>query len=151
MGLDAEGYGFPEHQRTLKRLIDDIRVLSPAGVERAAQGWDEHTTGQGLKALHEAEKAALHAIERADEGPAWDEVRRNVFGMTESGGALISWKAEHGDIGHKAEDAAFMAALGLVAGNLISQEHAAILMRPMSEALPWLLPDEKQPVPENGR
>jgi hypothetical protein len=71
--------------------------------------------------------------------------------MTESGGALISWKAEHGDIGHKAEDAAFMAALGLVAGKLISQEHAAILMRPMSEALPWLLPDEKQPVPENGR
>jgi hypothetical protein len=151
MGLDAEGYGFPEHQRTLKRLVDDIRVLSPAGVERAAQGWDEHTRGQGLKALHEAEKAALHAIEKTDEGPAWDEVRRNVFGMTESGGALISWKAEHGEIGHKAEDAAFMAALGLVAGNLISQQQAATLMRPMSEALPWLLPDEKQPVPENGR
>jgi len=151
MGLDAEGYGFPAHQRTLKRLIDDIRVLSPAGVERAANGWDRHTSGQGLAALHEAEKAALHAIEKGDEGPAWDEVRRNVFGMTESGGALISWKAEHGEIGHKAEDAAFMAALGLVAGNLISQERAATLMRPMSEALPWLLPEENQPAPENGR
>ena len=147
MGLDAEGYGFPEHQRTLKRLIDDIRVLSPAGVERAAQGWDKHATGEGLKALHEAEKAALHAIEQADRGPVWDEVRRNLFGMTESGGALISWKAEHGEIGHKAEDAAFMTALALVAGELISQEQAATLMRPMSEALPWLLPEESQPAP----
>jgi hypothetical protein len=151
MGLDAEGYGFPAHQRTLKRLIDDIRVLSPAGVERAAQGWDEHATGQGLKPLHEAEKAAVHAIEKADRGPTWDEVRRNLFGMTESGGALISWKAEHGEIGHKAEDAAFMTALALVAGDLISQQQAATLMRPMSEALPWLLPDERQPVPENER
>jgi hypothetical protein len=151
VGLDAEGYGFPQHQRTLKRLIDDIRVLSPAGVERAAQGWDEHAKGQGLKALHEAEKAAVHAIEKADRGPVWDEVRSNLFGMTESGGALISWKAEHGETGHKAEDAAFMTALALVAGDLISPNQAAALMRPMSEALPWLLPDEKQPVPENGR
>jgi hypothetical protein len=71
--------------------------------------------------------------------------------MTESGGALISWKAEHGEIGHKAEDAAFMTALALVAGDLISQQQSATLMRPMSEALPWLLPDERQPVPENGR
>lgn len=147
MGLDAEGYGFPEHQRTLKRLIDDIRVLSPAGVERAAQGWDLHTSGHGLPALHEAEKAALHAIEKADRGQMWDEVRRNLFGLTESGGALVSWKAEHGELGHKAEDAAFMAALGLVAGTLISNEKAATLMRPMSEALPWLLPEETQPAP----
>ncbi|HEY3085088.1 MAG TPA: hypothetical protein VGK28_06475 [Candidatus Dormibacteraeota bacterium] len=145
MGVDAEGYGFPEHQRTLARLIDDIRVLSPAGVERAAQGWDKHARLHGLDTIHAAEKAAVHAIEKADRGAAWDEVRRNLFGMTESGGALVSWKAEHGEIGHKAEDAAFMAALGLVAGNLISNEQANTLVRPLSEALPWLLPGENQP------
>ena len=145
MSIDAEGYGFPEHQRTLARLIDDIRVLSPAGVERAAQGWDRHARLQGLQAIHEAEKAAVHAIETDGRGPAWDEVRRNLFGLTESGGALVSWKAEHGDVGHKAEDAAFMAALGLVAGNLISKEQQAALMRPLAEALPWLLPEENQP------
>lgn len=145
MSIDAEGYGFPEHQKTLSRLIDDIRVLGPAGVERAAQGWDRHARLQGLQSIHEAEKAAVHAIEKADRGPAWDEVRRNLFGLTESGGALVSWKAEHGDIGHKAEDAAFMAALGLVAGNLIGKEQANALLRPMSEALPWLVPEENQP------
>ncbi len=145
MGVDAEGYGFPEHQRTLARLIDDIRILSPSGVQRAAQGWDRHARLQGLESIHAAEKAALHAIEKADRGPAWDEVRRNLFGLTESGGALVSWKAEHGEIGHKAEDAAFMAALGLVAGNLVTREQASTLVRPLSEALPWLLPEENQP------
>src|SRR4029078_8735615 len=99
-------------------------VLGPAGVERAAQGWDRHARLHGLESIHQAEKAAGHAIEKADRGPAWDEVRRNLFGMTESGDALVSWKAEHGDVGHKAEDAAFMAALGLVAGNLIGEEQA---------------------------
>jgi len=126
--------------------MDDIRILSPAGVERAAQGWDRHARLQGMQAIHEAEKAAIHAIEKADRGPAWDEVRRNLFGLTESGQALVSWKAEHGEVGHKAEDAAFMAALGLVAGNLISPEQAKTLLRPLSEALPWLLPEENQPV-----
>jgi hypothetical protein len=145
VSVDAEGYGFPEHQKTLARLIEDIRVLGPAGVERAAQGWDRHARLHGLESIHGAEKAAVHAIEKADRGPAWDEVRRNLFGLTESGGALVSWKAEHGEIGHKAEDAAFMAALGLVAGNLISKDQANTLVRPLAEALPWLLPEENQP------
>jgi hypothetical protein len=146
VSIDAEGYGFPPHQRTLARLIEDIRILSPAGVERAAQGWDRHAKLHGLQEVHEAEKAAIHAIEKADRGSAWDEVRRSLFGLTESGGALVSWKAEHGEVGHKAEDAAFMAALGLVAGDLISKKQQATLLRPMAEALPWLVPEENQPV-----
>jgi hypothetical protein len=139
MGLDADGYGFPEHEHTLVRLMDDVRVLSPVGVARVAQGWDDHVGTQGLQALHEAEKAATHAIEQADQGPAWDQVRRSLFGLTESGDALVSWKAEHGEIGHKAERAAFAAALGLVAGSRITKEQAATLMRPLAEALPWLM------------
>ena len=146
VSIDAEGYGFREHQKTIQRLIDDIRVLSPSGVERAAQGWDRHARLHGLEVIHKAEKAAVHAIEQEGRGEAWDEVRRNLFGLTESGGALISWKAEHGDVGHKAEDAAFMAALGLVAGSSIGKDEQAALLRPMSEALPWLLPEENQPV-----
>ena len=141
MNVDAEGYGFPEHQRTLTRLMDDIRVLSPSGVERVAHGWDEHVGAKGLQAFHDAEKAATHAIEQADRGAAWDQVRKSLFGLTESGDALVSWKAEHGDIGHKAEQAAFGAALGLVAGNLISKQQAATLTRPLAEALPWLNPE----------
>jgi hypothetical protein len=142
VSIDADGYGFPEHQPTLARLMEDIRVLSPAGVERVAHGWDLHVGTKALTEFQEAERAALHAIEQADRGPAWDQVRSSLFGLTESGDALVSWKAEHGDIGHKAEQAAFAAALGLVASNLISKEQAATLMRSMAEALPWLLPEQ---------
>jgi hypothetical protein len=147
MGVDAEGYGFPEHQRTIARLMEDIRILSPSGVERVAAGWDEHVGDKGLPAFREAEKVALHGIEKSDRGPAWDEVRRTLFGLTESGGALISWRAEHGELGHKAENAAFAAALALLADGLISKEHQETLLRPLAAALPWLLPDEE---PEQG-
>ncbi len=139
MGVDAEGYGFPEHRRTIARLMEDVRILSPSGVERVAQGWDEHVGEHGLAAFREAEKAALHAIEQTDRGPAWDEVRRTLFGMTESGTALVSWRAEHGEMGHKAENAAFAAALGLLADGLVGKQHQETLLRPMAEALPWLL------------
>src|SRR3984893_12164340 len=139
MGVDAEGYGFPEHQRSLARLMDDIRVLSPAGFERVARGWDEHVETKALQAFHDAEKAATHAIEQADRGAAWDLVRSSLFGLTESGDALVSWKAEHGEIGHKAERAAFAAALGLGARNLGREEQGPPLMPPLAEALPWLV------------
>jgi hypothetical protein len=117
MGIDQEGYGFPEHQRTIARLMEDVRILSPSGVERVAQGWDEHVGEHGLSEFHKAEKAALQAIEKADRGPAW----------------------EHGDMGHKAENAAFAAALGLLADGMIGKEQQHTLLRPMAEALPWLL------------
>ena len=142
MGVDAEGYGFPDGDRTLTRLVDDVRVLSPAGVERVAMGWDHHVRKDGVESIHAAEKAALHAIEKADRGPVWDQVRKNLFGLTESGNALVSWRAEHGEIGHKAENAAFMAALALVAASLITKEQSKTLLRPLAAALPWLLPDE---------
>ena len=141
MGFDAEGYGFPEHDRTLARLIADIRVMGPAGVERAAQGWDDFAAAAKHPAYHEAERVATHAIEQSDRGPAWDALRSSLFGMTESGQALVSWKAEHGDVGHKAEDAAFGAALALVASDLLTAHQFQTLVRPMGEALPWLLPD----------
>jgi hypothetical protein len=141
MSVDADGYGFPEHQQSLARLMDDIRVLSPSGVERVAQGWDHHVGTKGLQAWHDAERAAIHAIEQADKGAAWDLVRSSLFGLTESGDALVSWKAEHGEVGHKAERAALGAALGIIAGSLISKEQAAILKLPTAEALPWLKPE----------
>src|SRR5207245_8569886 len=62
MGVDAEGYGFPEHKRTIARLMDDVRVLSPAGVEPVAQRCGAHVGASGLAAFPDARKSALHAI-----------------------------------------------------------------------------------------
>ena len=127
-------------QAELERLAADLRVFDVNGIERAAWGWDEHERS-GLEAYHDAEKGALAAIERHDHGPRWEEFRRRLFGLTESAGALVNWKARHGKLGHKAETAAYGAALGLFARSSLSADQYATLVGPMAEALPWLLPD----------
>lgn len=129
----------------LERLAADLRVFDVNGIERAAWGWDRHERG-GHEAYHDAERVALGIIERHDLGPRWEEYRRRVFGLTESPGALVNWKARHGDLGHKAETAAYGAALGLFAREELSHAQYTTLVEPLAEALPWLLPD-RPPAP----
>jgi hypothetical protein len=132
-------------QSELDRLTADLRVFDANGIERAAWGWDRHEA-RGLDAYHRAEKAALAQIEQHDLGPKWEELRRALFGLTEASGALFNWKAKHGTQGHKAESAAFGAALGLFAREHLSRAQYTDLVEPMAEALPWLLPD-RPPAP----
>jgi len=127
-------------QSELDRLTSDLRVFDSIGIERAAWGWDRHEA-RGLDAYHEAERAALAQIEQHDLGPRWEELRRMLFGLTEASGALVNWKARHEQLGHKAESAAFGAALGLFAKEHLTRAQYADLVEPMAEALPWLLPD----------
>ena len=49
-------------------------------------------------------------------------------------------------MGHRAERAAFGAALGLFAKDGVSHAEYVALVEPMPEALPWLLP-ERPPQP----
>jgi hypothetical protein len=128
-------------QQERKRFITEIGAFSAAGVERAAWGWDEHGAGK-LDLFREAEQAALHAIEKADRGPAWEEFRRSIFDLTEGRKALVAWQFEHGETGHKAERAAYGAALALFARGHITADQFGTLARPLDEALPWLLPKE---------
>jgi hypothetical protein len=127
-------------QSELDRLTADLRVFDVNGIERAAWGWDQHER-RGLAVYHAAERAALALIEQHDLGPRWEDYRRTLFGLTEAAGALVNWKARHGQLGHKAERAAFGAALGLFAREHLTPEQYASLVEPLAEALPWLLPD----------
>jgi hypothetical protein len=137
-----------ETRAELERLESDLRVLSPVGIERAAWGWDRHE-GDNLAGFHAAERAALEATEAAGEGEAWDEWRRRLFYEVEGRLALEAWRAEHQRHAahvHKAERAAFGAALGIFARNKIGHTQYATLVSAMNEALPWLLP-EQPPAP----
>src|SRR3981081_286731 len=136
-------------QSELDRLTADLRVFDINGIERAAWGWDRHER-RGLDAYHSAERAALASIEQQDLGLRWEEFRRLLFGLTEAAGALVNWKARHGPLGHKAERAAFGAALGLFARAHLAPEGYVSLVEPMAEALPWLLPD-RAPAPRPAR
>src|ERR1700730_8484565 len=141
MALDAEGYGYTRTEEGLDRLINDARVLSPAGIERAAWGWDRHEDPAAMQRFREAERAALHILEQTDRGPAWEEARRKILDLTEGRTSLVSWKSEHGDIGHKAERALLGAALGIMTRDKLNHAQYVTLVRPMAEALPWLLPE----------
>ena len=138
-------------QKERERFLRELGAFSAAGVERAAWGWDQHGEGN-IGSFRDAERAALRTIEQADRGPRWDEFRRSIFDMTEGRKALVAWQFEHGEKGHKAERAAFGAALALFARDHITHEQFATLARPMDEALPWLLPKEPaHPYPEGDR
>jgi hypothetical protein len=138
-------------QKERERFHTEIGAFSAAGVERAAWGWDQHAA-DNMDVYRDAERAALHAIEKADRGPKWDEFRRSIFDMTEGRNALVAWQYEHGETGHKAERAAFGAALALFARGHITGDQFATLARAMDEALPWLLPKEPpHPYPVGDR
>ena len=141
MAVDAEGYGYRSNEEGLERLLTDARVLSPAGIERAAWGWDRHEDPAAMQRFREAERAALHILEQTDRGPAWEEARKKILDLTEARTSLVSWKAEHGDIGHKAERALLGAALGIMTRDKLSHAQYVTLVRAMAEALPWLLPE----------
>jgi hypothetical protein len=141
MAPDAEGYGYQPDEEGLDRLARDARVLSPAGIERAAWGWDRHEDAAAMQRFHDAERVALRVVEQSDRGPAWEEARRRFLDLTEGRTSLVSWKAEHGNVGHKAERALLGGALGVLTRDKLDKTTYVTLVRPMAEALPWLLPD----------
>jgi hypothetical protein len=141
MGVDAEGYGYRPGEEGLDRLLSDAHVLSPAGIERAAWGWDRHEDPALMQRFHDAERVALRATEQTDRSSAWDAARKRILDLTEGRSSLVSWKAEHGDVGHKAERAVLGSALALLTRDKLSHDQYVTLVRPMAEALPWLLPE----------
>jgi hypothetical protein len=135
--MDSDGYGYQTDDQSIGRLLDDIRTLSPSGIERVAHGWELYALPH-LERYHEAESAALEAIENAHLTTEWEALQRAVLDLTEGRSSLVSWKVEHGQTGHHAEAAALGAALALHAIGHLDRRHTETLARPMAEALPWL-------------
>lgn len=136
--MDSDGYGYTSEDRGTARLLDDMRTLSPAAIERIAHGWELHALPH-LDTYREAEAAALRAIENAHLTTEWEALQRQILDLTEGRTSLVSWKVEHGEKGHHGESAALGAALALHAQGHLDRRHAEELVRPMAEALPWLL------------
>ena len=61
-------------QNEHERLRTELGEFSAAGIERAAWGWDQYVSGD-LARFRDAERAALHGIEKADRGPAFWRAR----------------------------------------------------------------------------
>jgi hypothetical protein len=135
--MDTEGYGYKADDHGVARLLEDLRTLSPSGIERVAHGWELYGLPH-LDRYHEAESAALQAVENAHLTTDWESIQHQVLDLTEGRSSLVSWKVEHGEKGHHAEAAALGAALALHAAAHLDRAHTDTLTRPMAEALPWL-------------
>jgi hypothetical protein len=135
VSVDSDGYGRRPNQPAVERLVEDCRTLGPAGIERIAAAWDRRSPDR----YKDAEREALHLVESKGRTAAWDELRNRLLGLTESGVALVAWRAEHGDVGHKAEDALLGAALALVAFPDLDFRHYETLVAALASSLPWLL------------
>jgi hypothetical protein len=135
--MDSDGYGYTADDHGVGRLLEDLRTLSPSGIERVAHGWELYGLSH-LERYHEAESAALSAIEDAHLTSDWETIQHQVLDLTEGRSSLVSWKEEHGEKGHHAESAALGAALALHAAAHLDRTHTETLTRPMAEALPWL-------------
>jgi hypothetical protein len=135
--MDSDGYGYRPDEHGVSRLLDDLRTLSPSGIERVAQGWEGYGLPH-LDAYRDAEAAALHAVESAHLTTDWEALQREILDLTQGRSSLVSWKVEHGEKGHHAEAAALGAALALIAAPYLDRHHVEVLTRPMAEALPWL-------------
>ena len=128
-------------ERGVERLLADVRVMGESGIERAAWGWERHAAGDGQARFQAAEREALRVLQIDDRGPEWDELRRRILELTEGTSSLVSWRAEHGDLGHRAERAVLGAGMALLADEGLSPEDQVALMQPLDEVLPWLLPE----------
>jgi hypothetical protein len=136
--MDSDGYGYAPDDHGTSRLLEDMRTLSPSAIERVAHGWETHALPH-LDRYHKAETAALDAIEKAHHTTDWEALQRQILDLTEGRSSLVSWKVEHGEKGHHAEAAAIGAALALQAAGSLDSADTRTLVRPMGEALPWLL------------
>ncbi|HEX4215784.1 MAG TPA: hypothetical protein VIA06_20895 [Candidatus Dormibacteraeota bacterium] len=139
---DVDSLRYGPNSAEVQRLLDDGRVLGPSGIERIAWAWRRYATHE-LGALDDADKAALEMVRKDGLEAAWAAAEQDLRAMTEGHHAQAAWRAEPPNVDRTAEDAALHAALALVAGPQLDGDHYRALVKPMSEALPWLLPAER--------
>ncbi|HLH71394.1 MAG TPA: hypothetical protein VKY90_20820 [Candidatus Dormibacteraeota bacterium] len=128
----------PRHPDGIQRLLSDTRVLGPSGIERVAWGWRRYARSE-LDACDHACAKAEAAIRSAGLQPALQAAEQELRQVTHG----QEWQAEDQLTGRTAAEAARRAALALIAQDWLSHGEYRALVKPMSEALPWLLPEER--------
>jgi hypothetical protein len=80
--------GYLGSEQGVDRLLSDLQVMSGAGIERAAWGWDRHEDAAALQRYRDAERAALRLLAASDRVGDWDDLRRRILDLSEGRGSL---------------------------------------------------------------
>ena len=114
------------------RLLEDLRLLGPAGLERAVEAW---------RAAGDAEDGVRRAAEKREENdPEWRQAEAEIFRLAEGD----AWHALAQVDREAAEAAAQDALLALLEKGSLSRQDYRRLAGPMASALPWLLTGEAE-------
>lgn len=139
---DGTGGGrYGPNTAALERLLSDARVLGPSGIERIAWGWGRYAAG-GLEECTSAESNARRLIEDTGRSEAWAAAESDLKELVEGHYAQSAWRSEPASVDRTAEHAATDAALALLVRGELDEHDYRTLAKVMSEALPWLLPNE---------
>ena len=125
----------------VERLLADARVLGPSGIERIAWGWSRYAAG-GLEQCRAAEQSARRRAAEGGRQQAWEAAEQDLRALVEGHRAQLAWRSEPPAVDRTAEHAALDATLALVVHDELPEEEYRALAKVMSEALPWLLPNE---------
>jgi phage/plasmid-associated DNA primase len=116
----------------VKRLLEDLRLLGPSGIERVAHAW---------RAVAGDEDAVRTAAERrAEDDPEWREAESQIFQIAK-GEAWLSLPQTDRDSAVAAAQDALLAALER---KTLGEQRYSVLVRPLASALPWLLTGEAE-------
>ena len=114
----------------VKRLLEDLRLLGPTGIERAAQAWREVAAAE--------DKIRTSAERRAEDDPEWRGAEQQIFQVAR-GEAWLSLPQTDRD---SAVAAAQDALLAILERKTLDETRYRTLAHPLGSALPWLLTDE---------
>jgi hypothetical protein len=116
----------------VKRLLEDLRLLGPTGIERAAQAWREVAAAE--------DKIRTSAERRAEDDPEWRGAEQQIFQVARG----EAWLALAQDVRESAVAAAQDALLGILERKTLGSLAYRGLVVPMASALPWLLSGEAE-------
>ena len=116
----------------VKRLLEELRLLGPSGLERVAEAW---------RAVAADEDAIRTTAERrAEDDPEWREAEAQIFQVAR-GEAWLSLPQTDRD---SAVAAAQDGLLAVLERKTLGETRYRTLVHPLAEALPWLLTDEAE-------
>jgi len=135
------GGRYGPNTEAIERLLSDARVLGPSGIERIAWGWSRYAAG-GLEECTSAENAARRVIDETGRQEAWRAAETDLKELVEGQYAQSAWRSEPASVDRTAEHAAIDAVMALVVQGELDAHDYHTLAKVMSEALPWLVPNE---------
>ena len=119
-------------KKDVERLLEDLRLIGPAGLERAVQAW--------RAGADEDDGVRTTAEKKEEDDPAWQAAEAEIFQLAKGD----AWRSLEQVDREAAIAAAQDALLAVMEKGSLQKSDYRRLAGPMASALPWLLTGEAE-------